>query len=79
MDGTLFDRGTPISSFSGMLYDGGRFAIHRIERGTLVRYFYQDRAQRRLQFSTIYNFATGEVFDVENNGTRTKVCSNRRG
>jgi hypothetical protein len=79
VNGTLYDRGTAISSFVGLNYDGGRVAIHRIERGTLVRYFYQDRSQRRLQFSSVYNFATGEVFDLDNNGTRTKICSNRRG
>ncbi len=74
---TLYNEDTPISSYKGIQYTNGGFAIHRVEGQTVVRTFYSNYARREGRMSEIYDFAAGEIFDIERNGSRRKTCSNR--
>lgn len=78
MSGTLYNDGTPISSYTGLPYSGGRLAIHRVQGQAVVRTFYNDYPRRQISFSSIYDFNRGEVFDIEENGSRRKICASRR-
>ena len=74
--GTLYREDTPISSYKGIQWGEG-FAIHRVQGQTVVYTYYSDYARRVGRMSEIYDFAAGEIFDIERNGSRRKICSNR--